>query len=217
MVRAPGRVNLLEVSALGYRTHVDTVYLPSPEDSLTLEVRLGVDAIPLDPLVVVAPRRPVWESTQPKYLWEFFEREQIYSRLGTGLFFDREALDVRFGTMGSLTQLPTLWPAASYLREERPFNRCRGEVFFVDGIEFQGDMLREIPWGIRDLAAVEVYTDYLAMPVELTTGVLRPCRVMVIWTQRPVVPEGIEEEGREAGWFLPVLAFLGIVLAFAIR
>jgi hypothetical protein len=225
--RAPGRVNLMEVSALGYHTHVDTVYVAAEEDPLNLEIRLGVDAVPLDPLVVVASSRPVWESTQPEYLWEFFEREQFYSRLGEGRFFDRAELDRRFGEGGSLQQIPTLFSGPMTLLEAR--GACGGTVYFLDGIEWKEnsasalggnghvleDPLQLIPWGIGDLAAVEVY-DW-PFPVEFTTHLvyqpLKPpvCRAVVMWTQRPVVPEGTEEESRDPGLILPILALLGLV------
>jgi hypothetical protein len=232
VLRAPGRVNLMEVSALGYHTHVDTVYVAVEENPLTLEIRLGVDAVPLEPLVVVASSRPVWESTQPEYLWEYFEREQFFSRLGMGWFFDRAELDRRFGDGGSLNELSTLIPVAIHRRELRETGiRCEGAAYFLDGKEWQGnavgpddeimpdDPLREVPWGIGNLAAVEVYDDRFPVDFAVPNTVLRgppPCRVVAMWTQRPVVPEGFEEESRDPGVVLPILALLGLVFGLVI-
>lgn len=43
----------------------------------------------MEPLVVVGSVRPMWENTEPPYLWEFYQRQEIFGRLGQGMFFDR--------------------------------------------------------------------------------------------------------------------------------
>ncbi len=212
--RAPGRISLLEVSALGYQTHVDTLYLAEPVDSLTLEIRLGVDAIPLDALVVVASRRPVWESTQPKYLWEFFERAEYYGRRSLDArFYDRQALKLRFGPIESISLLSTLSSAATYARELRFMGGCSGDVHYLDGMLWRGD-LTEIPWGIGDLAAVEVYDGGGPGDLQPHPQVRNPCRTLVMWTQRPLALDG--EEVESAGWFFPTLTFIGLALLFTV-
>lgn len=208
----PGRVNRLEVSALGRLTHVDTVYALAEQDSVVVEVRLGVEAIPLDPLIVVGSRRASWQSTEPRYLWEFFERKEIYGHLGfTNRFYDRASLDTRIGKVGTLSRLETLWPAQSY-QARFWADGCRTDVF-LDGVRWRGggDPLKEIPSDVDDLAGVEVYYGS-SIPAEFYTERGKPCRVMAIWTQRPVFPEGDEESGPRpiifGSLFFSILMFL---------
>jgi hypothetical protein len=208
-VRVEGLVNRLEVSAFGYLSHVDSVYLGSPDESLEVEVLLGAEAIPLDPLVVVGARRPVWESTEPKYLWEFFEREEYFDHLGgESRFFDRGELDMLVGSVGSLSRLEQLWP----LQTLQGRRKCTpgSTRFFLDGFEFKTDHIQgggesifhEIAAGIGDIAAVEVYYG-AAIPAEFITDRKPTCRVMAIWRKRPAVPDEIGE-GEPRSWLLPL-------------
>ncbi len=209
----PGRVNRLEVSALGYLTHIDTVYAEPQGDSLDLEVRLGVDAIPLEPLVVVGSKRPVWESTQPKFLWEYFERQELYGRLGTGSrFYDRASLDSRVGQIGSLARLEFLWPLLS---ANRTFIGCAGTNLFVDGFFWRGeeDPLKTLPWNVGDLAGVEVYYG-VGVPGEFITGPVPPCRVMALWTRKSVIPEETREDEPNPYLFLPVIGLVALLFGF---
>lgn len=228
--RLPGRANRLVVSAFGYLTHVDTIYAGSEEDSLVVEIRLGVDAIPVDPLVVVGSRRPVWESTEPEYLWEYFERKEFYGRLGMGSrFYDRAALDFRVGKIGSLSRLEALWPIQSYQGRFRGPD-CETAVF-VDGFEVRGQLeqrgptvpgtfgpsaFSEVPWGIQNLVGVELYYGR-GIPAEFQTATTLSrsvCRVIAIWTRRSVVPEEPKENEPRPGLFLPVLGLLAVLLIF---
>jgi hypothetical protein len=220
---APGQVNLLEVSALGFQTHVDTVYFPDLRDPLSVEVWLGVDVIPMEPLVVVGARRPVWESTQPSYLWEYFERQEFFGKAALGRFYDREKLQMRFGETGSLTLLETLWPAL-YRVDPYGFDpdACGKVLYFVDGLPFRGGNLREMPWGVEDLVGVELYSDKYGIPAEFQTAeFLRPeseppCAVLALWTERPVVPGGLDQEEPGSGFFRPLMMIFAVVLTLAL-
>jgi hypothetical protein len=220
------------VSAFGYLTHVDTVYAGSEGDSVVVEILLGVDAIPVDPLVVVGSRRPAWESTEPEYLWEFFERKEIYGRLGMeSRFYDRAALDIRVGKIGSLSRLEALWPLQSF--QGRFVGPDCETAVFVDGLEVRGQLeqsgptvpgtfgasaFSEVPWGIKDLVGVELYYGR-GIPAEFQTVTTlsrskRVCRVIAIWTRRSVVPEEPKENEPRPGLFLPLLALLAALLIF---
>lgn len=210
---ATGPANRIEVSALGYLTHVDSVFFASPDEPLVLEIRLGVDAIPLDPLVVVGSRRPMWENTEPRYLWEFFERQEHFGRLGEGKFFDRAAITMRLGEDRTLTELQTLWPAVSFGTRTDSIRRryCEGDHIFLDGIRFDGP-ISELVYSVGDLSGVELYDGRTAMPAEFWTKRKPPCTVMSIWTRRPAVPQESTGLLRGAAWFLALLGFAAVMI-----
>jgi hypothetical protein len=211
---APGQANRIEVSAMGYLSHVDSVFAWVPDEPLVLEIRLGVDAIPLDPLVVVGSMRPLWESTEPPYLWEFFQRQEYFGRLGEGDFFDREAIITRLGTDRALTELETLWPAASYgiMTDTLDVRRyCEGNHIFVDGIRFDG-RISELVYSVGDLSGVELYDGRTPIPAEFWTRRKPPCRVMSVWTRRPAVSSEKSGLARGAVWFLGIFGFAVLML-----
>ncbi len=210
---APGSSNRIEVSALGYLTHVDSVFSWVPDEPLVLEIRLGVNAIPLDPLVVVGSMRPMWQNTEPRYLWEFFERQEHFGRLGEGKFFDREAITMRLGEDRTLTELETLWPAASYGTRTASVRRryCEGKHIFVDGIRFDGP-LSELVYSVGALSGVELYDGRTSIPAEFWTKRKPPCKVMSIWTRRPAVPQESTGFARGATWFLALLGFAAVMI-----
>lgn len=201
--RPPGQMNLLEVSALGYLTHTDSLYVWDSDDRVELEIRLGVDAIPIEPLVVSGTPRPLWETTQPPYLWEYFQRQEFFGRLGSGRFFDAAALDLRFGPIATPTLLETLWPAEAYTRTG---GMCKASIF-VDGMRFKGE-LHEVPYSIHDLAGVELYGLRGPVPAEFWPS----CRVIALWTQRPLTSPQPEENRRGAAWFVVLVGFALAIL-----
>lgn len=222
----------IEVSALGYLTHVDSIFTGPPADPLVLEIRLGVDAIPLRPLTVVGSRRPLWQSTEPRYLWEFFERQEFYGRLGEGRFFDRAALTATLGEDRSVSELHNLWPAAAFgLRAkgrepepgalQRPVpglepdslekRYCEGSDLFLDGLRYDGS-LSDLVYSVGDLSGMELYDGRTPIPAEFQTRRKPPCRVMSIWTRRPAVSAEKTGFGRGAVWFVLLVGFAAVMI-----
>jgi hypothetical protein len=210
---APGVANRIEVSALGYLTHVDSVFTGPRDEPLVLEIRLGVDAIPLKPLVVVGSKRPMWENTEPRYLWEFFERQEHFGRLGEGEFFDRAAITMRFGENRTLTELQTLWPAVSFGTRTDSIRRryCEGDHIFLDGLRFDGS-ISELVYSTGDLSGVELYDGRTPIPAEFWTKRKPPCTVMSVWTRRPAVPGESTGFARGAAWFLALVGFAAAMI-----
>ena len=96
-------------------------------DSIGLELRMDEEAIPLDPITVIASPRPGWEHLQPPALWEFWERKDHYGRLGTGDFLTYEELKPLHGSPVAIavTQLVPYIHAVA--------NEDRRNIFHIQG------------------------------------------------------------------------------------
>jgi hypothetical protein len=95
----PGKYTL-RASALGYKGILSEPMELGTRDVLQLTVRLHPDAIPLEPIVVVARARvPLAELALSGY----YGRRDSGRRLGLGRFFDRGAIELRSG--GRLTDI----------------------------------------------------------------------------------------------------------------
>ena len=172
---------VLDVFALGYITYVDTLRVPPKEEQITLEVRMGIDAIPLDPLEVTASRSPWWEVTEPRMVWDYHRRKDYQGKLGLGKFFDQDQLEAMFPA-GDLSIFTEIWPP----RAESSSISLRGAscdyTYYVDGLKWNGT-LEEIPFRTSDLYSVELYRGPSEIPGEFLSSNSR-CGVMVFWTWR---------------------------------
>ena len=172
---------ILDVFALGYFPYVDTLRVPADEVQLSIEVRLGIDAIPLEPLEVTASRSPWWEVTEPRMLWSYHERKDFQQKLGLGRFYDKEDLKMQFAA-GPLSLLVEMWPPRASALSISFMNRPCNYTYYVDGLKWSGT-LQEIPYRTSDLYSVEIYRGPSETPSEFLDSNSR-CGVMVFWTFR---------------------------------
>ena len=172
---------ILDIFALGYLPHVDTLRVPPIEEEISIEVRLGVDALPLEPLVVTASRSPWWEVTKPRMLWAYHERKDLQEKLGLGRFYDRDDLKMQFAA-GPLSLLVEMWPPRAENLSVSLSDRPCEYRYYVDGLKWSGT-LQEIPYRTSDLYSVEIYRGPSETPGEFLNSDSR-CGVMVFWTFR---------------------------------
>lgn len=190
----------------GYTAYeADSVTIGTGE-VVTVEIRLGQGAIPLQPLVVTVRRSSHmagFDERRARGLGRYITREEIEARGAArvtdllsglpGLTFQRAGPSGRIILMsGGLRCQPAIW---------------------VDGIES-----RERPGLTMDelltpnmIEGIEVYNSSATAPSRYVTG---PCGVILFWTRR-----GTGEEGEPWGW-KRVLAGAGaalLVVLFLIR
>ncbi len=114
------------VERLGYQTTTTPLSLREG-DTIAVELRMAVEAIPLEPIVVTASPRPVWEYTEAPALWEFWERKDYMETLGLGEFHTYQDLKPLQGS-----------PVALAIIQLNPFlsakqNEERANAFHIHG------------------------------------------------------------------------------------
>ncbi len=230
---ADGRVELqadgsgdftLTVRALGYRDFTSETLTLSVGEYVELEVRMGVDALPLEPLVVVASGRMLSRAM------EGFERRRADPTLG-GSYLTRAEIERR--PIASPTELLYALPSVSvqpimtldspYAQERNliwfPNSRnravnpgaCLAEVY-VDGVRVQQSLGTSVDDLVTAslLEGVEVYPRAFAAPAEFRgTG---ECGVVLLWTKEPESSRG------SWGWkrILTGGALLGLLVGIAV-
>lgn len=195
------------VERLGFRTTETPLFLREG-DSVTVELRMDVDAIPLEPIVVTASPRPRWEYTEPPALWEFWERKDYLQKLGIGEFHTYQDLKPLQGSQVSLAIIqlnPFLIPVP---HEDRVNTFLIGgrtgcsPLIFLDGHQLRPDtgrtqgrsmLLGSPPGPVVDdyislslIAAVEVYRGASDVPGEFRFPGAN-CGVVAIWSRRGIV------------------------------
>lgn len=172
---------VLDVFALGFLSHVDTLRVPPEEEALAVEIRLGIDAIPIEGLVVTASRAPWWEVTQPRMVWDYHQRKDHHEKLGLGRFYDQDQLEMMFAA-GPLSIFAEIWPPRAEVASVSLMGRSCEYTYYVDGLIWNGP-LDEIPFRTSDLYSVEIYRGPSEIPGEFAGSNAR-CGVMVFWTWR---------------------------------
>lgn len=168
----------LQVRHASYMTYqVDSVTVGIGE-VVSLEIRLGRDAVPLEPLVVTARRTAM-------YMAGFEDRR----RAGFGRFLTREDFDVHASTRVSdlLRNLQglsfrTQGGAGSMIYMRGGAGLCQPAIW-LDGVQ-----VRQYPGNTMDdiltpdiIEAVEMYTSVASAPTQYVSG---PCGVLMLWTRR---------------------------------
>lgn len=174
----------LRVRHIGYAAFTtDGIQIPR-DDDVTVQVRMGSEAIPLKPLVVIARR-----SAEEAHLEEFNARRTNPGMVG-GYYLTQEEMARRpmAEPTGFLTMLPGILleqaPGPSGRRFVRMRNGCTPAIY-VDRALVQ----QEVGGTLDDLlvadqiAGIEVYPRGSGAPLEYQ----RPngCGVVMFWTRRP--------------------------------
>lgn len=192
--RQSGRYRL-QASRIGYRTVTSPPFDISSGETLAVELRASVEAVPLAPLTVLTSRPPLRNSIRLK-AGGFYDRQDSWGKegLGAGHFFDQDDLDqirtfrvtdllrgipgVRVEAVGGRRQVVTM--------RTMTFSggRCTPAIY-IDGhiVRRSGDAENSIDDLISApaVAAIEVYPG-LTKPGQFTQMTSNPCGAVVIWT-----------------------------------
>lgn len=182
----------LEVSHIGYADWRTASFALASGQTLDVEVKLGLEAIPLEPIVVVARRSEGVSRTA-----QFLQRMNDPARVG-GYFISEEAIEARpaalpstlvVGTPGMSLRLAS--SAAGLERNVIMAGGCEAQAF-VDGIRVQqgqGASVDDVVTA-EQLAGVEMYPRALGAPPQYVDTHNPRCGVVLYWTREAEMPEG---------------------------
>jgi len=196
----PGLYNL-RVTLLSYHDLQDTLRVFAESD-LELTLPLSVSPVPLDPIVVVSSRQPVWPMRA------FEARRQTTS----GVFFTRE--DIRASGAYEFTDLLRRIPGARVIPTGGFGQRvefrggCRPDIW-VDGVLTSSTADLNSFLRTRDLEGVEVYKG-AELPMEFGSNL---CGAIVAWTAPGGRSIGDDEEGGSF-WKRAVFGVGALILAW---
>jgi hypothetical protein len=214
-----GRYNIL-VERIGYQAFTSSVLSVGDGETLSAEIRLGVGAVPLQPLVVTARSIPPRGRAA-----DFYARRDDPAR-AAGFFVTRD--DIERGaparTTDVLVRIPTValvsnGPLGSenymiFLRGSAGANvdgRCLPSLF-IDGIRVHQNDNASVNDRIdpSQLEGVEVYSRAAFAPAEFAGG--NDCGVVAFWTR-------VAESGNDWNWkrIGAGLASIGAFLALVLR
>jgi len=170
--RVPAGTYRLVVTFIGYHDLTDTLAVPAESD-LSLDLKLSVSPITLEPLVVVTRRQ--------NPLMEGFERRKARS---FGSFVTRKQIEDRHPTYVSqlLMNMPGVrvipvsgWGYAVFLREG-----CQ-PLIWINGVRIEHDSAVDQMLDPEDVEAIEVYRG-AEVPIQFGPT---PCGAVVFWTRMP--------------------------------
>lgn len=171
----------LRLERLGYETlTTDTVRLRRSE-TVTVEVRLGARAIPLEPLVVLGRSRPAIGSEA------FYRRMDAYRKVGIGRFMTRGQIDSSgASTVHMLLARDPAVRILQYRLHEVVAFQARGTTclpaLYIDGVRVANNAETDISaWLHPDIIeGVEIYPDPAFAPPELR---IEGCGALALWTR----------------------------------
>jgi hypothetical protein len=201
---------ILKTTALGYATVASNTLELATGDMLELTVHLAADAIPLEPIVILArSRATVAELAMSGY----YDRRDSGRRLGLGRFFDRGAIERRGNRLTDvlatipgvrILQVPNCpVPLISMAGNNftRFQNRTTGELerletdacspatvcranIYVDGVQMHFNETVSIDQTVpmQWIETIEVYRRASEVPAEFLSRA--NCGVVAIWTRR---------------------------------
>jgi hypothetical protein len=178
----------LQSERIGYRGVTSPPFDLLARDTLEVELRMSVEAIPLAPLTVTSERPPLVLSLRLE-AGGFVERKDTYGRkgLGSGHFLVESDWEKRAPSRISaiLQEVPgvRIVGARIRLRSITTFDPGGCEPsFYLDGHLFRlrGQMIDDIlsAW---DISAIEVYPGMSRPPQFMDMGD-HPCGAIVLWT-----------------------------------
>lgn len=185
---------LLHASRLGYDSISGAKVEVDSAEAVTVEVRMAVQPVELDPLVVVGRAK----SLRERDLHEYFSRIEPFRAAHIGRIYTRQDLEPM-----------DAWSYAQFMRREAPRiatpgRGCKPAVFW-DGSRVEPEDL--LP--ISDVEGIEFYRGF--GPAQLRFHNTEGCGVVLVWT-RPAVALG---RPFHKGRFLIAVA-LAAVIAFVL-
>ena len=173
----------LHLERLGYRALTTPSLAVNRAETVILELRLGAEAIPLEPLVVTSRVR-----SPPLGSDAFYRRMRQYRDVGAGRFFTRAQIDST-----STTNVHTLLardPAVRIRRgrfTEYVAFESRGRTclpaLYLDGVYIRNHSETDLSAWIQpgQIEGIEIYPNPALAPAELVRG--GECGALAIWTR----------------------------------
>jgi len=200
----------LEVSHLGYADWETANFALATDALLEVEVKLGIEAIPLEPITVIA-RGTMGQSRTA----QFEQRMNDPGRVG-GYFIPEEEIARR--PMATASNLVLAAPGMSVRLASSSVGLDRNVIMagdcvaqmFVDGVRISqanGVSVDDLLDPTR-IAGVEMYPRALGAPVQYLDASNPQCGVVLFWTKEPQPTES-------GGWSSTRIA-VGLGLVFAI-
>lgn len=190
LIDAPGQGRFrLSAERLGYQKVIAPPVDVLVRDTLAVELRMAVDAIPLAPLTVVSARPPLLLRMRLEE-GGFMERRELYGRdgLGSGTFLLDSDWAHRSPQLVAeiLREVPgvRIVGASIRMRAVTSFSAVGGcePSFYLDGnlVRLRGGSIEDLisPFSIT---AVEVYPG-MSRPPQFMDMLEHPCGAIVLWT-----------------------------------
>ena len=181
----------LRVSHLAFRRYESDRFEVGFSETVSIEVRLGHEVIPLEPLVVTARSESLLAGFNQRRsmggFGDFLTREDIESRGA------QRATDLLRGMPG-LSLNFVRWGQGPALVMRDGFGTCEPAIW-VDGMrapQFSGSGVNDFLTPDR-IEAVEVYTSFSAAPSQYVSST---CGVILFWTRRG----GTDEDASPWRW-----------------
>ena len=204
----------LEVSHFAYADWATSSFALPTDAELDVEVRLDIEAIPLEPIVVVAR-----SSSSARRLRAFDDRRDGLGGFG-GFFISVEDVEARASatTTGLVRGTPgmdvRLIDSGGLHRNVIRSRGCLSRTF-IDGVEIQQDRGHSVD----DLLApdrvegIEVYPRALSAPAQFNSALGPDCGVVLFWSREPSPsPSTYWRPGRLAAGFGVFLGLLTLGL-----
>jgi hypothetical protein len=171
----------LRAQRIGYAPVLTSRVALADGESVIVELRMGVDAIAVEPLVVTARN-----TVRAGRLREYYERLETHGKMGSGHFVTREDIDARPGA--GTADLLRIVPGVNVVGRGRAvaMNRIAGgcdPAVFVDGTM----MNRTGPAAVADyvtpemIEGIEVYRGAAETPARYRDR--GGCGTILIWTR----------------------------------
>jgi len=192
----------LEVMHLAYADFATETFLLGADEDVEIEVKLGIEAIPLAPITVVASA-----TRAGGRLAEFEERRT--SPAGGGYFIVED--DIRRRPIGTTSSIVAQLPGMSLGAANGGFDRnvilagnCVAETF-IDGMPVRqsADHTMDDILPPEVIAGVEVYPRGVSAPAQYSG--LGTCGVVLFWTKEP------KPDMNGSGGFARVVVGLGLL------
>lgn len=204
----------LQVRHIGYRAYTSEV-LDRPGTDVRVEIRLGVDAIALDPLTVTAPR-----SVLDRHLADFEARRTSNATIG-GHFITRREIEARpvasaseltLGVPGvQVRQLSETFDDRSFIFLGGNGGACLANVY-VDGMRLVQSEHKTVDDVLMtsNIAGIEVYPRALTAPMQFQAD--PGCGVVLYWTARDASTNWSAKRIAVGGGILAGLVLGGLML-----
>jgi hypothetical protein len=192
LLPGPGSYGL-RAEHLGYQTTVISGLRAASAEEIELELRMGIEAIPIEPLFVIARRRE-----RLGRLSEYYDRRDFNQKLGLGRFVTREDIERRMA-METADLLRTV-PGVRVLGQSRAVvigrqgGACTPAVF-VDGMQMNRGTRANVNEYVTPemIEGIEIYRGAAESPAQYQDR--GGCGTILIWTRRG------DPSGRPWSWW----------------